>query len=244
VRSEADVNKISATTTNQRHAQRFALAVKLCALALIALPCAPIVRAEEACGSLQNSYGPYDYNDPVQHETYLRIVETAHFTSDVETLKRGRTGSIMGDIDYTLRASPNHHRALYAMARYYLQHPDEDRNPVYRSADCYFDRALRFRPNDGAVYLVYGLYLAKKGLHERALTAYTRALELMPDSAEAHYDIGLLYAEMKDYAAACRHASEAQALGYPLQGLERQVRSAGYDPSKCEAPRPADAPAN
>ncbi len=194
---------------------------------------------ELVCGSLANGYGPYDYTDPAQYETYIHRVELAHFTAEVETLKRGTTGVVMGDIDYLLRASPNHHRALYAMARYYLQHPKEDQTPVYKSADCYFDRAIRFKPDDGNVYLIYGIYLARKEFNDRALIAYNKAIELLPDSAEARYDIGLLYADMKDFANACKHAREAARLGYPLQGLETELRAAGYDPETCQAPRRA-----
>src|SRR4051812_47506028 len=63
----------------------------------------------QGCGSLANPYGPFDYRTS---KDKLDIVEGAHFTPDVETLRSGSTGSLGADIDYTLRTSPNHHRAL------------------------------------------------------------------------------------------------------------------------------------
>ena len=73
------------------------------------------------CGVLQNAYGPFDYRDPVSKRDNLPIVESFHFTPDVESLRHGRSGSVLGDLRYTLRAFPNHHRALKSMARYGLE---------------------------------------------------------------------------------------------------------------------------
>jgi len=176
-------------------------------------------RADEqerfGCGELENAYGPYDYTDPVKRRDNLPIVEQFHFTRSVESLSSGRSSSVIGDLDYTLRAFPNHHRALYAMARYQLEHPVQSGGRWY-TIDCYFDRAIRFRPEDGTVHLIYGIYLARKGDRQDALEQYGEALSLLPDSAEVHYNMGLLYVEMGDFGKAREHAAKAYALGYPL----------------------------
>jgi hypothetical protein len=52
-------------------------------------------------------------------------------------------------------------------------------------------------------------------------------VELMPDSAEAHYNLGLLYVRSGEYAEARTHAGRAYALGYPLPGLRDQLDRAG-----------------
>lgn len=70
------------------------------------------------CGSLQNAFGPFDYRDPEARGEPLRLVESAHFTPSVESLVKGNSGTVAGDLDYTLRAFPNHHRALYSVAQY------------------------------------------------------------------------------------------------------------------------------
>lgn len=170
--------------------------------------------------------GPFDYTDPVDVAQKIPVVEQYHFNSDVENLVKGQTSAyIMQDLDYVLRAVPNHHRALYSVARYQLKTRQVD--PRYRSAECYFDRAMRFRPNDATVRLIHGIFLARKGDKVAALAEYKAALEIDPGSAEAHYNSGLLYLEMKDFDNARAHAHKAYELGYPLQGLKRKLERAG-----------------
>jgi hypothetical protein len=71
--------------------------------------------AQESCGSLANAVGPWDYRTASQQRREL--VELYHFRLDVETLAPGRSPiSIGADISYTLRAFPNHPRALISMA--------------------------------------------------------------------------------------------------------------------------------
>jgi Flp pilus assembly protein TadD len=170
---------------------------------------------ELECGALENAYGPYDYIDASDRKDRLPIVEQFHFTTDVENLRRGRSDTIIGDLDYTLRAFPNHHRALNSMAKYQLAHPTSG-VPPYRSADCYFDRAMRFRSNDGTVRMIYGIYLLKRGDRQAALKRYQEALALMPESAEAHYNLGLLQLELKQVSEARQH-----------QGLKNRLKRMG-----------------
>ena len=178
------------------------------------------------CGSLANAYGPYDYTNPTDVSERLPIVENAHFTPEVEALIGGNTGSLWGDLDYTLRAFPNHHRALYAAARYALR-PDSPKDTGFYPAECYFRRAVAFNPSDGIAHMIYGIFLHKQDKLSEALAEYKLAVQLVPNSAETHYNLGLLYAEMRDYKNAKRHAQQAYALGYPLSGLKDKLQQAG-----------------
>jgi len=178
------------------------------------------------CGALDNAYGPFDYTDPTHRRDNLPIVEQFHFSSDVENLRRGQSSTIIGDLDYTLRAFPNHHRALNSVARYLQANPTAAIAP-YRSAECYFNRAMRFRPGDGTVRMIYGTYLFKRGERQAALQRYEEALTLKPESAEAHYNMGLLQLDLKRTDEALEHAHKAYALGYPLQGLKNRLKRAG-----------------
>ena len=185
------------------------------------------VRAETDCGNLSNAYGPFNYIDPDHFNNKLNVVERHHFTSKVENLIEGESGALALDIDYTLRAFPNHHRALWSAAKLQLQRgwtPDAH----YFSADCYFDRAMRFQPKDGMVRMIYGIYLHKKQSYKDALVRYKEALELKPDSSEIYYNMGLLYVDTKDFANAKIAAEKAYGLGYPLPGLKNQLVRAGY----------------
>ena len=182
------------------------------------------------CGDPFNAgVGPYDYNNAADRTTSNRIpiVEKFHFTPEVESLVRGHTTeNAMGDLDYTLRAIPNHHRALNAVARY-----DVERGGVpakWHSADCWFQRATEFRPEDGHVWLIYANWRARRGRNEEALEAYQRAKDLLPDSVEVDYNLGLLYFKMGEYEKSLASAKTAYAGNYPLQGLRRKLGEKGY----------------
>ena len=188
-------------------------------------------RPHEDCGSLENSYGPYDYTNPKDVESKLNRVERAHFDKGVEDLKGhlttpGGKNQLAGDIAYTLRAFPNHHRALYAMVRLHIKNKDKPGRLMQYSADCWFNRATRFKPDDGVVYMLYGLYLSRMADYEDALVQYRHAESLLPDSAEVAYNMGLLFAKTEDYESAMRYANKAYSLGYPLPGLRNKLKRA------------------
>ena len=181
------------------------------------------------CGSLENAYGPFDYTDSGDYHEHLPIVERFHFNADVESLKRGQTGELPGgDLDYTLRAFPNHHRALYAMARYQLKFSNKSVPPGANfSAECYFLRAIRFRPEDAQVQLVFGIYLDKRGDEAGALEHFQKAVAIAPQSAEAQYNLGLLYFKSGEYELAREHAVAAYDHGFPLPGLKKKLQGIG-----------------
>jgi tetratricopeptide (TPR) repeat protein len=179
------------------------------------------------CGNLKNPYGPFDYTNAAHRKEKLPIVEKFHFDLDVQSLRRGARGHyVEDDLDYVLRAFPNHHRALYAMARYQLR--AKHRKPRHYSAECYFDRAIRFNPNDGIVYMIFGIYLHKKGKVNEAMKQYTKALKLIPESAELHYNMGLAQLDLNHYKNAELHAIEAYRLGYQLPGLKKKLIELGH----------------
>jgi tetratricopeptide (TPR) repeat protein len=171
------------------------------------------------CGSLNNHYGPFDYTNGDHRTNKLPIVEQHHLNDEIENLTQ-KGGYVWDDLDYILRAFPNHHRALYSMARYQLmvKRPPDAR---YYTAECYFERALRLKADDEKVMQIYGIYLHKKGEHEKALEQYKKAERINPGSPELQYNTGLLYYDMKDYKSAQIYADKAYAGGYPLPGLKR-----------------------
>lgn len=190
--------------------------------------------ASPICGDLKNHYGPYDYADP---KTDKEIVERAHFTSKVENLIGGKTSMTpLGDINYILRVFPNHHRALNAVSKYQIRKQQQAQeggkpyNPESEgglTAECYFDRAMRWRPNDPNVHLIYGIHLHRLKKLDQALVAYKTSERLQPNSSDLQYNMGLLYFDIKQYALAKEHARKAYRLGYPLPGLRKKLASVG-----------------
>jgi hypothetical protein len=200
----------------------------LLAIACVASPVLPISRAQSPgeCGDpFSNAYGPFDYRMATPEQRNL--VETYHFTPAVEALRSGSTGAIGTDLDYTLRAFPNHPRALMAMVR--LGHHEKGVKPkgTNFTVDCYLERAIEFRPDDVNVRQVRGIYLSMKGNHALAISDFEAVVAEQPANANAHYNLGLAYFETKDYKRARAEAKIASELNFPLNGLTRKLQSVG-----------------
>lgn len=192
-----------------------------------------------ACGELRNHYGPYDYRTD---KNKLGIVEGAHFTTVVEAGIRGNTSRLPGpDLNYTLTAFPNHHRALLAMANLGEKTKSKQPEGAQYTVECYFDRALRFRRDDVVARMLYVQYLIKNGRQSDATTQLGYAETTAPDNALSQYTIGLLYFDMKNYESALTQAHKAAKMGFEGTGLRDLLTQAGHwkEPAAL-----ADAPAN
>src|SRR5678816_429071 len=155
------VHRACGGTMNAEVLQEASMRLAVAILSAVGLAASGVVLAQTPpCGELRNSYGPFDYRTS---KAELKIVEDFHFTPDVETLRHGNTGTVGGDLDYTLRASPNHHRALMAMVNLAIRTKSEKPLGPKYSVDCYFDRAIRFASDDASVRIIYGIYLYRVG---------------------------------------------------------------------------------
>jgi tetratricopeptide (TPR) repeat protein len=194
----------------------------------LALVASPFVASasEQDCGPLRNHFGPFDYRSASPQDRAL--VEGAHFTPQVESLKGGKnTITAGGDINYTLMVFPNHHRALMATIKLSeKEKTDKPRGMGYTVA-CWFDRAERFRPDDGTVKMLHGIYLIRKGKAQAAADKLEQASELAGDNANITYNLGLAYFDLKQYDKSLASAHAAYALGFPLPGLRDKLKRAG-----------------
>lgn len=178
---------------------------------------------------LTNAYGPYDATNP-SHADKLPIVLGAHFTREVEQLIKGNRGSIISDIDYTLRAIPNYHRALAAMAKYQRRkHLSANERNQFYSADCYFRRALYFSPSDVTSRMLYAIHLQMTARKDQAAAQYQHALSLAPDYTELQYNYALLLVDLERYDEAVELAKKAYAKGFPLPGLKNKLAEKGLN---------------
>lgn len=201
-------------------------------VALVISPVPSFAQDLGICGSLNNSFGPFDYRYKTSVKTELgdahSMVEGAHFTPQIEQLIRGKTAVEPGpDIDYTLRAFPNHHRALLSMSRLALRAKSDQPPRMRYTVTCWFERAMRFAPDDGMVRMLYGQYLLKVGKQPEAIEYLEAAEKLTEGSANLHYNLGLAFIEVKRYEDARRHARKAYALGFPLPGLRERLKRLG-----------------
>jgi tetratricopeptide (TPR) repeat protein len=213
-------------------------------------PGIPSVKAlpyEKSAGRDYGQYGPFDYYNPSEApKDALYLVEMAHFGAKTADLaRRGDWCFYWGDLDYTLRAFPNHPRALMTMAEY-LQHHEsclrhmksstrlqdvaadmeaggwEERTPDY-----YFKKGIEFRPQYAASHVIYGRYLAQVNRLDEALQQYLAAEKLDLKSADAQYYLGMLYLQKNDLAKAKGYAEKAYKLGAKSPELREKLVKAG-----------------
>ncbi len=181
------------------------------------------IHAAPYCGELLNVH---DYTDG-ENRKLLGTVEQHHFTPSVENLRHGSTGTLGGDLSYTLMLFPNHYRALAALGKLSLREKNLKPDGAKYSIGCFFDRAIRLKPNDAMVRMVYGSYLSKAGQVDEAVEQLRLAVDLEPEDATINYNAGLLYLQKKDYEQARIYAKKAYDLGFPLPGLKNQLIKAG-----------------
>lgn len=178
------------------------------------------------CGTLKNAYGPFDYRTSLGTER-LHVVEAFHFDSNVENLRKGMSGTLGGDIGYTLRAFPNHHRALMSMIRlgYLLKAPKAPGAPF--SVVCSLMRAEAFQPDDVMVKVIYGHHLLRQGQRATALEKLNAAHASSGKDANVAYNLGLAFFDAGDFGNSLENAHEAYRLGFPLPGLRDKLKRAG-----------------
>jgi tetratricopeptide (TPR) repeat protein len=197
------------------------------------------VQAEPRCGDLVNAIGPWDYQTASKEQREL--IERFHFHQSTETLTGESVVGIAGDLSYTLHAFPNHPRALMAMAELALKEKRSTPKGSQYSVECWFDRAMRFRPQDGQVRLVYGIALLKTGQVQDAIERLKEAQQMLPNDGNVFYNLGLAYFEAKDYDKSAEYARKAYDAGFPLPGLRNMLQRVGkWQPGNVKsAPPPA-----
>ena len=185
--------------------------------------------AEECPDVLKGQYGPYDYMDPdvALRQKYRETVEPYHFTPKVATLRGGQSAPIEADIGYTIRAFPNHYPALDALSRLSLTRQTTRMPLAGCTVEGYFERAIRFKPNDARVHMAYGLHLYRWKKVQQAKEQLLEAERLAPDDTNNLYNLGLVYADLGDWDRAMNCAPNAYGAGFPLPGLRNKLVKAG-----------------
>jgi tetratricopeptide (TPR) repeat protein len=213
--------------------------LSLAALALMALLAATGVAAQTECGPLDTHYGPFDYRTD---RAKLPIVERYHFTPKVELLLGGiSTAYVEGDISYTLHAFPNHHRALASLTR--LAERTGARHPprLDLSVDCYFERALRFRPDDLIVRMLFADYLTRTDRGSDAEPQLDHVSKMAGDNPLTHLNVGRLYMMLGRHEKAVEQVLRARELGIEHSDLEDDLKAKNLWPASASPTAPAAA---
>jgi hypothetical protein len=222
---------------------RFAIAAALSCVAFVVQPVLAQVGPPN-CGQIVGSDGgPFDYRNPPKLR--IAVVEKNHFTPNIENLLSGNsTVDIGAELDFTLRAFPNHHRALLSMMRLGEKLKTDQPRGAAHTVECYFERATRFQPDDQVARLLYAMFLAKNQRPievDQQLTVVTKAAG---DNALTHYNAGLVYFDAKLYDKALGQAHKAMALGYTRTDLRDQLISVNRWTEQQTLTKDASAPAS
>jgi len=184
------------------------------------------------CQGGGQGFGPYDYRTATTYQRH--IVESFHFYPDIEFLKGGKAGEISPsfnipvNLDYTLRALPNHHRALLTIIRFQLKANNKViKEHLITPVECYFQRALNFSKDDPVVYFLYGYYLHKVGRLNKAKEMFEKSLNISPNSVKTQYAYGLLLIDLKQYDEALEFAKKVYEQGDFHPGLRIRLKKLG-----------------
>lgn len=210
---------------------------------LVALALPALASPEKECGTLEWNYGPFDYRAASAQQR--KLVESAHFTPEAEQLGDAPTGSLGADIKYTLSVFPNHPRALLAMERLALK---ERRNPpsgAKYTVECFYERAMRFRPNDHIPRLFYVNYLIRNNKQlDEARRHLDYVAETTKDDPLAQFNVGMLYLDLKDYDKALIQAHHVMAMGFDRPELRERLTAVGRWTELEASSQAASAPAS
>ncbi|MDQ3186938.1 MAG: tetratricopeptide repeat protein [Pseudomonadota bacterium] len=185
------------------------------------------LQAAPYCGEINVGLSGGDYTNSEDRSKKLPIVEQYHFTPNIENLVKGNSGTLGAELSYTLEHFPNHHRALTALSKLALRDKTAQPTGAKYTVECFFDRAIRFKPRDSIVRSVYSNHLLKLGRSDAALEQLKEAINLQPENPTINYNLGLLYMQKKDYEQARTYAKKAYELGFPLPGLKNKLMEAG-----------------
>lgn len=104
-------------------------------------------------------------------------------------------------------------------------------------------RAVQFKPDDTIARLIYATFLGKNARVPEAMQQLEQANTLAKDNAFTHYNIGLVYFDLKQYDKSLAQAHTAYGLGFPQPGLRDQLKAAGKWKEASAGAKAADAPA-
>jgi tetratricopeptide (TPR) repeat protein len=210
--------------------------------------------AEDGPDGVDGQFGPYDYyRPPSQPPAAIALVERAHLGYVVaeQLLKKDYCGYYL-NLDYTLRAFPNHPKALPMMAKFLESHttcPPSRKTEVTTAAAAialesgtwqerdmtyYFETAIHFMAEDTRIipkhaetHALYGDWLRKSGDSGKAQKQYETALALKPGFADAYYGLGLMYLDQNNTAKAAEYAKKAYSTGKPPPELRDRLVASG-----------------
>jgi tetratricopeptide (TPR) repeat protein len=190
-----------------------------------------IMELSPLCGSPppggENEKSKRDFrarNSSEEWQTDFAHFERFHLSKAQRNIAEGNHQYVMPDLHFVLRRVPNHERALKLLIDFGRSGKRDGR---YKPLECYFYWAQSFVPEDPVVWNSGGYFFFMQKNVPMARAWWQRALEVAPDDAEVHYNLGLVYFSEKDFVKAREHAWSAYSAGFALPGLRNKLVKAG-----------------
>lgn len=102
------------------------------------------------------------------------------------------------------------HTGLDSADAYFMLGKSMEQGGNDRLALPYIQRAVELNQDDQEIALSYGILLAKLELFKEAKPVFEAILSVVPDHADTHYNLGVLYAvSTEDKASALSHLEQA-----------------------------------
>lgn len=168
-----------------------------------------------------------DYYAPRTGQNDIQLfknVESYHLGPGRQKTVDGQYASALQEYEFILRYYTNHPQALTGLSELCQKW----KSPVCDGvAEGWFQRAIERNPDASLSHVVQALHYHRKNRLDEAVKSYRRAIELAPNSVNAHYNLGLAYADLKQYDLANQHAQKSYSLGANLPGLRARLEKAG-----------------
>ena len=120
------------------------------------------------------------------------------------------TETIYNDLHGFIKSQRIHHGAYID---YYIglshQFQGREKKEEFKSAICYFNKAIEQNPNFAEAYCYRGAAYLNIKKYDCAITSLNKAIELTPDYAEAYNNRGLVYQHKHKYNCAIKDYNEA-----------------------------------
>ena len=200
-----------------------------------------ILQALSPAATAQQANNDYYAPRPTQAERQLfNNVQGHHLAPGRAAMEKGEFPPALEHFEFILGYYPNHPQALFALSELCLKwkHPTCD-----LKAEQWLQKAIERNPEAAQSYVVQAMHLHRKNKLDAAVKVYKRAIELAPNSVNAHYNLGLAYADLKQYDLANLHAQKSLALGANLPGLRARLEKVGKWNPNVSLPEPEAQPA-
>lgn len=142
--------------------------------------------------------------------------------------KVGRGEKALRHYEYARVMAPRNPKPYFRTGNYYLRHALKGEGAVlYTDALRYYNLAVRVDPKYYEAYHNAAIVYMKLGDYENARIVFEKAIEIKPDYAKAHRNLGLLYEQyLKNTEAARRHYEAAIKYGVEDADVVREYLNA------------------